>query len=77
MDARSVALPMTMLARAAGRADRGPHLFQRRMIPRDTALCLSSRDSRQHMFEALKSTKRSATRILFAYSIPCCTPLDQ
>jgi len=29
------------------------------------------RDSRQPMFEALKSTKRSSTRILFAYFIPC------
>jgi hypothetical protein len=35
------------------------------------ALCLSSRDSRQPMFEALKSTKRSSTRILFAYRMPC------
>ena len=35
------------------------------------ALRLSSRDSRQLMFEALKSTKRSSTRISFAYFIPC------
>jgi len=35
------------------------------------APCLSYGDSRQPIFEALKSTKRSSTRILFTYFTRC------
>jgi hypothetical protein len=45
---------------------------QRRPLQPVVRRCASHpRDSRQPMFEALKSTKRSSTRILFAYFIPC------
>ncbi len=42
-----------------------------RTAPFTATGCLSPRDFRQPMFKALKSTRRSSTRILVVYFVPC------